>query len=190
MNGRAAHTGFRKCIGWLAAGILGLHLAACLFFAVGSWSKQFQNSLPGTFYHSQVLAGPFFREEALPYTTHFYYRYKAKHDAWTAFTDLSQSQFAAYNQQPWRYGRFTRTVYLNRVANDLDRHVRRRINWSRAPEPLKQINHYIVYNTGIADIDSVSLIAVRCEYDIVENGRQRDTLYRFTYSPSQLEKPY
>ncbi len=182
------HNGFRKSIGLLAIGVLAAHIALCVLFFVRK-SGALHRTLPGIFYRSLVLTGPFFEESVIQTSDRLYYRYKLSGEGWTAFRENSESTFNAYNGRPWRYGEFMRGDYIRRQAYALERYQKRHIvDPIKPPGSLQKIDHYIRYHAGDVDIDSITIVSVRDRYDIPTARMHADTLYALTYSPRQLEE--
>lgn len=177
---------FQYRIGLYAAGVILIHIVLCLVFACIS-SGRLSKTLPGVFYRSLVLAGPFFEESVIQTSDRFYYRYKPVNGTWSEFQENSATQFAAYSQQPWRYDELVRGDYIRRQAYNLERFLKRHImHPGKAPASLQKINRYILHRAGTLAIDSVFIASVRNTHDLASGTTRADTLYYFTYSPNSL----
>lgn len=131
---------------------------------------------PGMFYKGFVSLGPFFRQDKIKHTPHFYVRQRV-HGAWTPWRDVLQERFDHYINHPWAFHQLASRDDIRRTAGNLSRQLRQGKAIIQSTG-FKKIHHYTAVSASPAD--TVQWIYIESVYQ-QDGTTQPDTLINLVY---------
>jgi hypothetical protein len=183
VKGYEKYSTFRLIITLVASGVIVTHLVICSIILLNPSVKIFNSAAVTRTYKIYALPGPYFKEELIKSSPHFYIAGKMNR-AWEKWRNPELDNFNTFHNEYWHFDKLKQS--------DLERHLARKLYKRLIKDgeedfinyhEFKDLHRYFGTEYFKERPDSIRLLYTKSTYKPRERKTKIDTLFFLKYKP-------